>query len=42
MYKITTPNKLYLVGKVHEILDILDVISRDHCYLKTYLETQKN
>lgn len=41
MHKITTPKRLYLVGKVHELLDILDIISRDYKYLRDYLEHQR-
>lgn len=41
MYRITAPNKLFLIGKIHEILDILDLISRDCTSLKAYLESQK-
>ena len=42
MYKITTTNRLYLVGKIHEILDMLDRISMEYSYLKTYLKEERS
>ncbi|MDI6706028.1 MAG: hypothetical protein QME73_07210 [Bacillota bacterium] len=42
MYKVTTPNSLYLVGKIHEILDYLYIICRDNSSLQEYLEKQKS
>lgn len=42
MYKVTTRNRLYLVGKFHEILDYLDMICSDNSSLKEYLEKQRS
>jgi hypothetical protein len=42
MYRITSPNSLFLIGRMHEILDILDLIGRDYVYLIDYIADHCN
>lgn len=37
MYKITSPNSFFLIGRMDELLDILDLIGRDYVYLIDYI-----